>query len=172
MLSPTTRAVSGGRQERRRGEAIDEEAARYSGQRIDIDSDPDPEQSSPAWHSALMERLLHEFESHPPASAGIREGQAHADCLRYASISSIRRASMAQLQVRNLPDEVYNALLVRAERAHRSLNQQAIAELQQMPESQSRQRRLLLLQQIKSEIGSVAALEPAAVQLLREDRAR
>ena len=41
---------------------------------------------------------------------------------------------MPSLQIRDLPDDVYQALALRAEREHRSLAQQAIVELRRIPE--------------------------------------
>ena len=41
---------------------------------------------------------------------------------------------MPSLQIRDLPDDVYQSLAFRAEREHRSLAQQAVVELRRIPE--------------------------------------
>ncbi|WP_459943326.1 FitA-like ribbon-helix-helix domain-containing protein, partial [Deferrisoma palaeochoriense] len=52
------------------------------------------------------------------------------------------RIVVPSLQIRNLPAEAYEALAVRAKAAHRSLAQQALAELETMPELRNRKCRL------------------------------
>ena len=78
---------------------------------------------------------------------------------------------MSTLQIRNLPDEVYEALALRAERAHRSLNQQAIVELARIPELEARRRRLDTLRRLRDELGSGTPLRDPET-LVREDRER
>ena len=43
--------------------------------------------------------------------------------------STLGKTAMRTLQIRQLPDLLYQRLMFRAEQAHRSLNQQAVAEL-------------------------------------------
>jgi len=52
---------------------------------------------------------------------------------------------MPSLQIRDLPEDVYEALSFRAESEHRSLAQQAIVELRRIPELTARERRLEIL---------------------------
>ncbi|GAB6041038.1 FitA-like ribbon-helix-helix domain-containing protein [Endothiovibrio diazotrophicus] len=81
---------------------------------------------------------------------------------------------MSTLQIRNLPEDVYQALSLRAEREHRSLAQQAIVELRKIPELESRARRLRTLEKIRGEIEEVGARGPSRSpeELIREDRER
>jgi antitoxin FitA len=80
-------------------------------------------------------------------------------------------SAMHTLQIRELPDEVYEALALRAERDRRSLNQQAIIELARMPEVQARQRRVALARRLAGELGDAPTLT-APEDLIRADRAR
>lgn len=50
---------------------------------------------------------------------------------------------MSTLQIRHLPEDVFQALAFRADKEHRSLAQQAIVELRKLPEVEARGRRLL-----------------------------
>jgi len=81
---------------------------------------------------------------------------------------------MPSLQIRDLPEDVYEALAFRAEAEHRSLAQQAIVELRRIPELTARERRLELLKELKKEIAAEPPLRlfPAAEDLIREDRER
>lgn len=79
------------------------------------------------------------------------------------------------LQIRNLPDTVYERLALRAEREGRSLNQQAIVELQRrFSEANAGERRQLLLDRIRRDLeaGRGRTLSPAPEALVREDRER
>lgn len=81
---------------------------------------------------------------------------------------------MASLQIRQLPDEIYEALTYRAERAGRSLAQQAVAELRAMPELDARTRRRLLIEELRQrhrDEGPVAVGVPPEL-VIREDRER
>jgi len=82
--------------------------------------------------------------------------------------------SMRSLQIRDLPEDVYEALAYRAQAEHRSLAQQAIVELRRIPELTARERRLQVLQEIKKGIAMEAPqrLSPAPEDLIREDRER
>lgn len=79
---------------------------------------------------------------------------------------------MATLHIREIPDEVYAALVARAQRERRSLNQQVIAELEQLPELKRREQRRALIDEILARIEKegVRKLDPAPEDLIREDR--
>lgn len=81
---------------------------------------------------------------------------------------------MPSLQIRDLPEDVYEALALRAEAEHRSLAQQAIVELRRIPELTARKRRLEILDELEKRIGKGPSerLSPAAEDLIREDRER
>ncbi len=79
---------------------------------------------------------------------------------------------MRSLQIRHLPDEIYEALAHRAEREGRSLAQQAIRELRKVPELEARGQRLEVVRRLRNEIRRDTRhrvnVDPA--ELLREDR--
>ena len=81
---------------------------------------------------------------------------------------------MASLQIRDLPDDVYEALAYRAEAEHRSLAQQAIVELRRIPELTARSLRLVILKELKSRIETEKPLPlpRSPEELVREDRER
>lgn len=81
---------------------------------------------------------------------------------------------MASLQIRDMPDDVYEALASRARHEHRSLAQQAIVELRRIPELTARERRLEVLKRLKVRLASEPAptLSVAPEDLIREDRRR
>ena len=81
---------------------------------------------------------------------------------------------MASLQIRQLPDEVYEALTYRAERAGRSLAQQAVAELRAVPELEAHARRARTIEELRERIRRHGPIEvPVAPEvLIREDRDR
>jgi plasmid stability protein len=62
---------------------------------------------------------------------------------------------MATFQIRDLPDPFHQQLLLRARRHHRSLSQQALANLQAMADEQGRR-----------------PLDPAPEELIRQERCR
>ena len=78
------------------------------------------------------------------------------------------------LQIRNLPDDVYHALLLRAQKEHRSLAQQAVVELSRMPTLLRRRSRLQTLGQIRRSIekDGYRRLDRQPEALIREDRER
>jgi plasmid stability protein len=81
---------------------------------------------------------------------------------------------MPSLQIRDLPEDVYEALAFRAEAEHRSLAQQAIVELRRIPELRAREQRLAILKELKKRIETeppVPLFRPAE-DLVREDRER
>jgi plasmid stability protein len=81
---------------------------------------------------------------------------------------------MPSLQIRDLPDDVYEALAFRAQAEHRSLAQQAIVELRRIPELTARERRLELLKELKKRIETEPPYRPSRPpeDLIREDRER
>ena len=81
---------------------------------------------------------------------------------------------MASLQIRDLPDDIYETLSHRASREGRSLAQQAIAELRKVPEQEARQRRLEALDRIRERLDphEPRTLSRPPEGLIREDRER
>jgi antitoxin FitA len=83
--------------------------------------------------------------------------------------------TMASLQIRHLPDDVYFALAFRAAQAHRSLAQQTVIELRRSTDTTSGQRRRAVLQKISASLRAQAHVS-AVVQTeqvtasIREDR--
>jgi antitoxin FitA len=82
-------------------------------------------------------------------------------------------ASMRSLQIRDLPEDVYEALSFRAKRNRRSLAQQAIVELWNVTELRRAEDRKEIVRLLwrKVEEGT-RRVEPAPEELLREDRDR
>lgn len=80
--------------------------------------------------------------------------------------------TMPSLQIRDLPADVYEALAYRAERAGRSLAQQALAELRAQPPGGRRERRLAVLERIAGRLAPAGAEVPDPEELIRRDRAR
>jgi plasmid stability protein len=85
-----------------------------------------------------------------------------------------RGATMPSLQIRDLPPDVYEALSLRAEAAHRSLAQQAVVELRRIAELAARDRRMEVLAQIREELrrDGTRPLPAEPAELIREDRER
>jgi len=81
---------------------------------------------------------------------------------------------MASLKIRNLPDDVYQFLAFRAERAHRSLAQQAVIELRKTTKEEPGMRRRQVLHQIRSSIEKSKGrpLSARPEDLIRDDRER
>ena len=81
---------------------------------------------------------------------------------------------MSSLQIRNLPDDLYQTLSFRAERAHRSLAQQALIELLRATGSETAGKREGILESIGQDIAARGTRTPHAPpeRLLREDRDR
>jgi plasmid stability protein len=81
---------------------------------------------------------------------------------------------MPSLQIRNLPEDVYDTLAMRAQAEHRSLSQQAVVELKRMPEVSARTRRLATVRALRKRLlesdGNAALVLPE--DLVREDRDR
>ncbi len=71
-----------------------------------------------------------------------------------------------------IPEDVYDALAQRAEKEHRTVEEQAIAELKRTSPEEARQRRLAAIERIRQRgpIAPNSKLDPVA--LIREDRDR
>jgi antitoxin FitA len=81
---------------------------------------------------------------------------------------------MPSLQIRDVPEDVYEALAFRAQTEHRSLAQQAIVELRRIPELTAREQRLGLLNELRKRMGTEpgSRLSRPPEDLIREDRER
>ncbi len=81
---------------------------------------------------------------------------------------------MPSLQIRDLPEDVYQALVHRAEAEHRSLAQQAVVELRRIPELMARESRQAVLREIRRRMATEPAgrYSPAPEAVIREDRER
>ena len=81
---------------------------------------------------------------------------------------------MPSLQIRNLPDDLYQTLTLRAEQAHRSLAQQALIELRRATGRENYGQRERILETISRDIAGLGTRTPHAPpeMLLREDRDR
>jgi plasmid stability protein len=82
-------------------------------------------------------------------------------------------ALMPSLQIRDLPDDVYQAVAFRARQEHRSLAQQAVAELRRIPTLTAGERRRMVIARIRQTIQELKPpLTPSPEELVREDRER
>jgi len=81
---------------------------------------------------------------------------------------------MSSLQIRDMPDDLYQALSFRARQEHRSLVQQAVVELRRVPALTAGERRQAVLARICATLQQQpdAPLSPAPETLVREDRGR
>jgi len=81
---------------------------------------------------------------------------------------------MPSLQIRKLPDDLYQTLTFRAEQAHRSLAQQALIELRNATGGANTGRRARILETISQDIADMGPRPPLAPpeKLIREDRER
>jgi|CXWL01.1.fsa_nt_gi plasmid stability protein len=81
---------------------------------------------------------------------------------------------MASLQIRELPDDIYEALARRAKDEGRSLAQQAVHELKKLPEVEARRRRQETVSRLRARLETAPgqALEPSPEELVRRDRER
>lgn len=78
---------------------------------------------------------------------------------------------MPSLQIRDIPEEIYEALAERAQRQRRSLAQQAVIDLARIPEIDARDRRLASIEALRASAGRPRrSLDP--VRLVREERDR
>jgi plasmid stability protein len=80
---------------------------------------------------------------------------------------------MPSLQIRDLPDDLYQALAFRARQEHRSLAQQAVVELRRIPALTAGERRRAVIARIRASLQEPEVpLKPSPEQLVREDRDR
>jgi len=81
---------------------------------------------------------------------------------------------MPSLQIRNLPDDLYETLSFRAAQAHRSLAQQALIELRRATGNEVVRQRERILESISRDIADRGSHTPSAPpeKLIREDRER
>lgn len=78
------------------------------------------------------------------------------------------------LQIRRLPDDVYESLAFRARRQGRSLAQQAVADLRSIAEAAAPSRRRAVVERVLADLakGPRSEVVPPPEELLREDRGR
>jgi antitoxin FitA len=81
---------------------------------------------------------------------------------------------MASLQIRDMPDDLYESLKFKAEKDHRSLAQQAIVLLSEALKARGRDssRRMEALEKIRSSKVVIRSKDISIVDLIREDRGR
>jgi len=79
---------------------------------------------------------------------------------------------MPSLQIRELPEDVYEALAYRARQAGRSLAQQAVVELRKMTQAGGRSRRQQVLDEIERQPRRDTTGWPSPEELIRRDRDR
>ena len=77
---------------------------------------------------------------------------------------------MPSLQIRELPEDIYEVLAERARREGRSLAQQAVAELRRMAELAAADRRRQILDALDQPVDEARPALPDPVALVREDR--
>jgi plasmid stability protein len=89
--------------------------------------------------------------------------------------------AMPSLQIRELPDGLYQTLALRAERAHRSLAQQALTDLRRALDAHQGERRAEVLAAIRADLAAAPATAAEAdrvasptppEELIRADRGR
>ena len=80
---------------------------------------------------------------------------------------------MPSLQIRDLPDDLYQILAFRARQEHRSLAQQAVVELRRIQTLTAVERRQAMIARIRATLQKPeTALSPSPEDLVREDRER
>ncbi len=77
---------------------------------------------------------------------------------------------MASLQIRDMPENVYEALAERARRQRRSLAQQAVSDLSRIEELEARQRREVVVERLRDQRSRRRISDP--VRIVRTDRER
>jgi len=82
--------------------------------------------------------------------------------------------TMPSLQIRDLPEHLYEILAEKARRNRRSLAQQATIELEKMVEAEARSRRLDTVAELREAIlaDSIRKTRLDPVKTIREDRDR
>jgi antitoxin FitA len=89
--------------------------------------------------------------------------------VKSAAERSVLMNTMPSLQIREMPDELYEALSRRAQQERRSLAQQAVADLMRLAELEARDRRIETVERLRRR-RSPGVSDP--VRLVREDRER
>jgi plasmid stability protein len=81
---------------------------------------------------------------------------------------------MASLQIRDMPEDLYESLKLKAEKDHRSLAQQAIVLLSEAlkAEGRSSMRRMEALKKIRSSKVAIKSKDVNIIELIQEDRRR
>jgi antitoxin FitA len=77
---------------------------------------------------------------------------------------------MTSLQIRDMPDDVYEALAERARRQRRSLAQQAVADLSRLEETEARSLRQATVERLRKKPRRSNVSDP--VRIVRKDRER
>lgn len=77
---------------------------------------------------------------------------------------------MASLQIRDMPEDLYEALAERARRQRRSLAQQAVSDLSRIEELEARKRRELVVERLRGKPSRRTISDP--VRIVRTDRER
>lgn len=77
---------------------------------------------------------------------------------------------MGSLQIRDMPEALYEALAQRARRERRSLAQQAVADLSRLEELEARTRRELAVEKLRQRPRRSRLSDP--VRIVRKDRKR
>jgi hypothetical protein len=85
---------------------------------------------------------------------------------------SCSEQDMPILQVRDLPDDVYQAVVAAARAEHRSLSQQVVVELRRALGIEAPDRRASLLHRLRDSGRLLPALAVSPEALQREDRER
>ena len=80
--------------------------------------------------------------------------------------------NMPSLQIRDIPEDVYDALAERASRQRRSLAQQAVADLSRIPELESRRTRQAVIERLRACAPRLPKKGLDPVKIVREDRNR
>ena len=80
---------------------------------------------------------------------------------------------MPSLQIRDLPDDLYQSLSFRARQEHRSLAQQAVVELRRIPALTAAERRRAVIANIRATLAKPEVpMTPSPEELVRKDRER
>lgn len=79
-------------------------------------------------------------------------------------------AAMPILQIRDLPDDVYQSITASARREHRSLAQQAVIELRRAQAGRDASTRRAVVERLRAEARRLPAVALPPEELIREDR--
>ena len=81
---------------------------------------------------------------------------------------------MASLQIRDMPDDLYESLKIKAEKDHRSLAQQAVVLLREALKQAGRDssRRMVAIKKIQSSKVKTRSNDISITELIQEDRKR